>query len=352
MPEKTRLPIDRFAFAKQFVTDGTYSDKYFLRAQQILQADQRDPNVLMQIFCRTPGTLCGMDEAIAMLKYGTENFAQLQVHALHDGDHIEAWETVMTIEGPYQQFAHLETVYLGVLARGTRVATQMSQVVATAAGRDVLFFGARHDHPATQVADGYAALIGGAAAVASDAQGKTLNKPGVGTIPHALIAAYDGDSVTAAQKFVDVMPDDVALIALVDFDNDCVGTSLAVAKALGRRLAGVRLDTSASMVDVSLTQEEPPQTGVTPGLVTNVRHALDQAGYDWVNIIVSGGFDATRVAEFVSSGVAVDAFGVGSSILRNYGSHDFTADIVQVNGKAMAKVGRELRPNSRLSLVN
>ncbi len=42
---------------------------------------------------------------------------QLDVHALHEGDEVGPWETVLTIEGDYTLFAHLETVYLGSLAR-------------------------------------------------------------------------------------------------------------------------------------------------------------------------------------------------------------------------------------------
>jgi nicotinate phosphoribosyltransferase len=48
--------------------------------------------------------------------------------------------------------------------------------------------------------------------------------------------------------------------------------------------------------------------------------------------------------------VPVDAYGVGSSLIR--GSNDFTADIVLTDGKPSAKVGRHLRPNPRLERVS
>src|SRR5690606_31407370 len=115
---------------------------------------------------------------------------------------------------------------------------------------------------------------------------------------------------------------------LVDFDNDSVGTSLAVADALGERLWGVRLDTSETLVDKAL--EGTGLTGVQPRLVELVRAALDDAGHDHVRIVASGGFDAGRIARFEEAGIPVDAYGVGSSLIR--GSNDFTADVVEVDG--------------------
>ncbi len=326
-----------------------YSDKYFLRAASILKADDHDPMVLMQVFCRNPGILCGVAESVALLEgveAGVE--AGVEVSALADGDEIESWETVMTISGSYANFAHLETLILGVFARGTRVATQTREIVDAANGKPVLFFGGRHDHYLTQEADGFAAIAGGAAAVATDAQGYRMGQSGVGTVPHSLIAAYNGDTVLASKKFIEHIDADVPFTALVDFDNDCVNTSLDVARALGRRLHGVRLDTSASLIDVSLQGRAEVEKGVNPTLVSKVRHALDRAGFQRVQIVVSGGLSATKVAMFEALQSPVDAYGVGSAIVQNRGNFDFTADIVKVDGEAISKVGRSHQPNVRL----
>jgi nicotinate phosphoribosyltransferase len=141
------------------------------------------------------------------------------------------------------------------------------------------------------------------------------------------------------------------IITLVDFDNDCVGTSLAVARALGSRLFGVRLDTSETMVDKSVVAQmggfDP--RGVNPQLVRNVRGALDAEGFRHVQISVSGGFDPGKILRFESEGVPVDSYGVGSSLFA--GRYDFTADIVMVNGKPVSKAGRTFRPNPRLERV-
>ncbi len=222
------------------------------------------------------------------------------MRALYDGDAIAPFETVMTIEGDYALFAHLETEYLGVLARRTRIATNARAIVDAAGGKDVLFFPARFDHHLVQTGDGYAAYISGALGVSTDANAEWWGSRGMGTVPHALIAAYGGDTVLATQKFAQYIDPAVNVIALVDFENDCVGTSLACARALGDRLWGVRLDTRGTLVDKSVIPQMGtfPPTGVNAQLVHNVRDALDAEGFRNVRIVVSGGFDAERIRRF------------------------------------------------------
>jgi nicotinate phosphoribosyltransferase len=305
----------------------------------------------MQVFGKQHAFLGGIDEAIAILKLCAVEWSELEVHALYDGDEVEPWETVLLIEGPYDAFAHLETLYLGVLARRTRVGTNTRRVVEAAAPKEVMFFPARHDHWLVQTGDGYAAHIAGAIGVSTDAQASWWGSEGSGTVPHALIAAYGGDTVLATRKFSEHIGPDVKLITLVDFDNDCVRTSLEVARALGDRLDGVRLDTSEMLVDRSLFGQMGrfKPTGVNPQLVRNVRRALDEAGFSRVRIVVSGGFTVEKIREFESQAVPVDAYGVGSSLFQ--GRYDFTADVVLHEGRPSAKVGREFRPNPRLERV-
>ncbi len=330
---------------------GYYSDKYFVRAREILLADDYRPHVTMQIFGKTHAFLGGIDEAIAVLKLCSVEWSDLTVRALYDGDEVEPWEPVLEIEGPYDAFAHLETVYLGVLARRTKVGTNTRRVVEAAAPKEVMFFPARHDHWLVQTGDGYAAHIAGAIGVSTDAQASWWGNEGVGTVPHALVAAYGGDTVLATQRFAEFIPEAVQVVSLVDFENDSVKTSLAVARALGGRLYGVRLDTSELLVDESVKAQMGrfSPTGVCPQLVRNVRSALDDEGFDGVKIVVSGGFSVEKIRAFEAEAVPVDAYGVGSSLFQ--GRFDFTGDIVLKDGQPCAKVGREYRSNPRLELV-
>jgi nicotinate phosphoribosyltransferase len=348
---RDRLPPETFDLPVEKIRSGYYSDAYFNFARETLLADSRRPIVVMQVFQKNDAVLGGMDEAIAVLKLCSRDWDALEVRALYDGDPITPFEPLLTIEGDYTHFAHLETVYLGVLARRTLVSTNVKRVVEAAAPKDILFFPARHDHWLVQTGDGYAAHIAGAIGVSTDAQSSWWGGRGIGTVPHALIAAYGGDTVLAAERFAAWAPEDMNVVVLVDFDNDSVGTSLDVARALGRRLWGVRLDTSERLVDRSLWDEmgEFDPRGVNERLVRKVRAALDGEGFDWVRIVVSGGFTVDKIRAFETAGVPVDVYGVGSSLLR--GSNDFTADIVRVDGVPVAKVGRWERPSDRLELV-
>src|SRR5215218_5848598 len=242
---------------------------YFDRSRRILAAEGDDTEVTMQVFQRADAMVaCGVDEALTVLALGAGDFrdaagrarsqggdawveavraqveaeaafdrhwtpavpGRLKVAALRDGDRVDAWEPVIEITGPYRLFAHLESVYLGVLARRSLVASNVRRVVDAARGKPVLFFADRFDHWATQGGDGYAAFVGGAEGVATDAQAAWWGERGLGTIPHALIATFAGDTVAAVAAFARQFPG-VPLIALVDFDNDSVATSLACARA-------------------------------------------------------------------------------------------------------------------------
>jgi nicotinate phosphoribosyltransferase len=316
--------------------------------------------VTMQVFQKEDSILGGIDEAIAVLKTsaghqdGSEwvlGWDRLQVHALKEGDRIAPHETVMTIEGDYSLFAHLETVYLGSLARRSLIMRNVAEVVEAARGKQIFYFPARHDHWLVQTGDGWSAHVAGAIGVSTDAQASWWGGRGIGTVPHGLIAAYGGDTVKAAVKFAEHFHHDTNITVLVDFVNDSVTTALEVAEALQGKLWGVRLDTSELLVDRSLWDEMGgfKPTGVNPRLVEKVRGALDGAGFGEVKIVVSGGFTAPRIREFEAAEVAVDAYGVGSSLIR--GQNDFTADIVLLDGRPCAKVGRAYAPNPRLERV-
>jgi nicotinate phosphoribosyltransferase len=352
-PAIFRLPIDR-------IRAGYYSDAYFVLTKTLLETEGEHPHVTLQVFQKRDSILGGIDEAIAILKTcaGREmdgawrpGWNQLVVHALREGDRIAPHETVLTIEGDYTLFAHLETVYLGGLARRSLIMRNVNEVVQAAGGKEIFYFPARHDHWLVQTGDGWSAHVAGAIGVSTNAQASWWGGRGIGTVPHGLIAAYGGDTVRAAAKFAEHFHREMNITVLVDFENDSVRTALEVAQELGPKLWGVRLDTSEQLVDRSLHDEMGgfTPTGVNPRLVEKVRVALDEAGFGEVRIVASGGFNATRIREFEARGVPVDAYGVGSSLIR--GENDFTADVVLLEGRPCAKVGRGFAPNFRLERV-
>jgi nicotinate phosphoribosyltransferase len=352
-----RLPPDVFDLPVEKMRDGYYTDAYFNHARSALLRDGRRPRVVMQVFQKKHAYLGGMDEALAILKLASHDWDALTVHALFDGDAVEPYETTMLIEGDYTLFAHLETVYLGVLSRRTLITTNVVRVLEAAKGKSIIFMPARHDHHRVQTGDGYAAyvagqIVGASIGVTTDEQASWWGGKGVGTVPHSLIASYGGNTVLAATKFAEWAPEDLNVTVLVDFENNSVKTALEVARELGPRLWGVRLDTSENLVDRSLWEElgDFKPTGVNERLVRRVREALDRDGFERVKIVVSGGFTVEKIEEFERLGVPVDAYGVGSSLIR--GENDFTADVVMTDGRPAAKFGRKFRPNDRLERVS
>src|ERR1700744_1080776 len=205
-PEIFRLPVQR-------IREGYYSDAYFVLTRQLLQDEGEHPHVTMQVFQKAESVLGGIDEAIAILKTcaGTcgpdgewvSGWDRLVVRALHEGDPISPREAVMTIEGDYSLFVHLETVYLGSLARRSLIIRNVREVVEAARGKEIFYFPRRHDHWLGQPGDGWSAHVAGRIGVSTDAQASWGGGRGIGTVPHGLIAAYGGDTVRAATLFAD-----------------------------------------------------------------------------------------------------------------------------------------------------
>jgi len=319
------------------ILSGDTADVYFSRTQTILRAEGLDPVVTMEVFPSREGVLCGMKEVVELLRATLP--ASGVVEALDEGATMSAREIVLRITAPYSAFGLYETALLGILAHESGWATAARAVVDAAAGIPVISFGARHVHPEVSPRLEYAAIVGGCVGCATPAGAALAGKTASGTIPHAMILIF-GDTVEATKAFDKHMPKEINRVALVDTFKDEAEEALRVAAALGQRLWGVRLDT-------------PQERGrVTPDLVKEVRARLDQAGYTWVKIVVSGGVTLERVREFVAQRAPVDAFGVGSAI-SSAPPIDFTGDLKVVAGKPIAKRGRipGITANPRLKRV-
>jgi nicotinate phosphoribosyltransferase len=286
--DNRRLTNDTFKLDAERMRVGWYSDKYFENITGMLQAlalrgyrfgghsermaalgvDPRDVNigdleVEMQWFTRRRpfSVVAGVDKALAMLQLCTgylegatfvNTYEQLEVEAVqdgvlarYDGDPRDV-RPVLKVRGRYRDFALLETPTLGALTRATRIATNVYNVLVAARGKGVLFFPARFDAHEVQAADGYAYNIAVQRynrdygrqvrpVISTDAQGDWWGSLGGGTIAHAAIAAFLGDTVECMLAFAETRPVEIPRVALVDFDNDCVGTSLAVMDAMWAR---------------------------------------------------------------------------------------------------------------------
>lgn len=309
---------------------GATSDIYFVKTQDILrQLQQEDTVVTAEIFGRKPGLLVGVEELLGLLKD-----APVEVWALPEGSEMSPKEVVCRIKGRYADFGVYETALLGILASSSGWATAARDIKAVCPDKPISCFGARHIHPAVAPVMERAAVLGGCDACSCILGAKLLNNYPSGTTPHALFLTM-GDTLTAAQAYDKLMPENAARVILVDTFRDEVEEALCVAREMGRRLQGVRLDTPSE------------RGGVTTGLVSELRQRLDMEGFDYVKIFVSGGLTPERVQQLSAAGA--DAFGVGSYISAAP-TIDMTMDLKEVNGKPVAKRGRipGETPNPRL----
>ena len=336
-PAQGKLPRPKFETIGSIIA-GETADIYFVRTVDVLRAEGVNPVATMEVFPTRDGILCGMEEVLTLLRQVLPE-GEREVWALAEGEPMKRKEVVLRITAPYQSYGVYETAYLGILSQCSGWATAARECVTAAAGVPVISFGVRHVHPLIAGIMDYAAMVGGCAGCSSISGARLSGTKPVGTMPHALILTL-GDTIKATLAFDKHMPPEVPRISLVDTLKDEVEESVLVAKAMKGRLQGVRLDT-------------PTERGrVTPDLVKEVRAHLDLAGYKEVKITVSGGLDPERLHYFLEEGAPVDSFGVGSYISGTK-PIDFTADLHQVAGKAVAKRGRlpGITPNPRLKRV-
>lgn len=316
------------------IEQGLTSDIYFVRTRDLLTTMGLDNTVVTaEIFSSREGVLAGMNEALHLLRN-----RDLDIWALPEGAEMESREVVMRIRGNYGDFGIYETPLLGLLASSSGWATAARKCKIAAVNLRVVCYGARHLHPSVAPVMERAAVIGGADACSCILGALLLGRAPLGTVPHAAFLIV-GDTVELAKAYDRFVPEDAPRIILVDTFKDETEEALRVAEALQEKLNGIRLDTPGE------------RGGVTAGLVRETRARLDQAGFNHVQIIVSGGLEPERIATLAEAGA--DAFGVGSFIARAP-AIDMTMDIKEVRGKALAKRGRipGITDNKRLAKIN
>jgi len=306
------------------IKDGQVTDVYFRRAVEILKAKDIHKHVAAEVRCPrfpdnyTYAVLAGIEESAHLLEG-----LKVDVSAMDEGTVFQPGEPVMFVSGDYIDFAVYETPLLGFLCQASGVATKAARCKMAAGERTLLSFGARRMHPALTPMIDRSAYIGGCDGVSVIESAELLGEKPIGTIPHALILVV-GDPVEAFKMFDEVVDEDVRRIALVDTFGDEKFEALNAAEALGDRLFAVRLDTPSS------------RRGDFKRIFEEVRWELDLRGYQHVQLVASGGIDEYTIAELNE---VADSYGVGTSI-SNAPVIDFSMDIVEIDGRPIAKRGK------------
>ena len=308
----------------QDIKDGKMTDVYFVRTMEVLKAKKIDKWVKAEFIAkRFPedygwGVLAGIEEAAYLLKD-----LKVSVRAMREGTIFRAFEPIMEIEGMYTEFGLYETSVLGLLCQASGVATKAARCKKAAGDRRVISFGARRIHPVIAPMVERSAFIGGCDGVSVVKNAELIGEEPSGTMPHALILII-GDTVEATKAFDEVIQPKVKRVSLIDTFNDEKIEAIRVAEALGKKLFGVRLDTPSS------------RRGDLQKIIEEVRWELNLRGFEHVQIFVSGGLDEKRI---LSLNPVVDAYGVGTSI-TNARVIDFAMDIIEIDGKPLAKRGK------------
>ncbi len=302
------------------ILKGCTTDIYFVRTMDILDSmNIANKVVTAEIFPRKSGVFAGINEAFNILKE-----KDLEIWALQEGDSFKGKDTVMRIIGPYKEFGVFETVILGILASSCGWATAAKECRDACGDKPFIIFGSRHVHPSVASVMERAAVIGGANGASNILAAKILGMEPSGTLPHAsfLIA---GDTLPVALTYDKISPKDHRRIVLIDTFKDEAEEAIRIAKALGKNLYAIRLDTPSE------------RGGVTVELVKEVRARLNIEGYDFVKIFVSGGLYPEKIKQLSEAGA--DAFGIGSYI-SGASAIDMTMDLKEIEGKPVAKRGR------------
>jgi len=372
-----------FPSTRQHPTPETlsgYVDKYFTRTKDCV-AQFGDKPVTYAVFMRRPVT-CAPRLAVDWLEYmARERGVSFDIRQnFKEGAWVGAGEPILTITGSFYHLVDLETSYLQKLGAACVAAYNAYTMCVELPNTAFLAMDARHC-AGTEMAEimAYGASVGSAKAKkkvgakgfignASDATAHYFDQTrGFGTMPHALIG-YAGSTVRAAEMFHETHPSE-NLTVLVDYFGQEITDSLAVCArypelAAEGRLA-VRIDThggrfveeldtaeSYAVLDRNApeairgyrTEQELRSligTGVSAAAIWHVRERLDAAGYPNVRIVASSGFGPEKCRVMSLARAPVDVVGTGSYLPDKWSETYATADVIDYDGEARVKVGRE-----------
>lgn len=366
---------------------GLYTDKYFLRSKQILEAEGINPLVRYQEFTRRDGTVKGMGESIDYIRAMVGDKAT--IYALRDGDSFQSGEPLMKLEGRIQDLVVLETGYLQPLSAALTGLIDMNEVkentkaIADAAqGKLLIYMGARHYHWSVDEEIAGNCKDAGFSSCSTDIGSRASGKKGGGTTPHALILTYaahmlenglqGNPSVEAIKGFDKYIDSAVERILLCDTFNREIDDSIAAAEAVPS-LAKVRIDTcgenySQGVREIVLPELNVPEKylrgrGVTIASVWALRRGLDEAGHGNLEIVVSSGFNAEKIHTFVEADKVFqrgydkplfNIIGTGSVVENaTYATSDICAYFSEKQGLwvPLSKSGRGEKSSDRLVRV-
>ncbi|MGH9009735.1 MAG: nicotinate phosphoribosyltransferase [Acidimicrobiia bacterium] len=265
-----------------------------------------------------------------------------RVRAVPEGRVVFANEPLIEVDAPFGAAQLLETLLLNLFTFPTAVTTKAARCREAAQGRALVDFALRRSHGADAgMTVAWAAAIAGFAATSNVAGADRFGLPASGTMAHSFVTAVAGGTpsgeLDAFRSFAEHYRGDPVL--LVDTWDTAGGIdhAIVVAKELegvGRRLAGIRLD-----------------SGDVVALARLARERLDAAGLPGVAVFASGGLDEYEIARFLAAGAPIDGFGVGTNFATSADAPTLETvyKLVAVDGRPMAKrsTGKATLPGAK-----
>lgn len=215
------------------------------------------------------------------------------VWAMPEGTLVFPGEPMLRVVAPIIEGQIMETYLLSMMSYQTMIASKAARVVTAAQGRHVVEFGARRAHGSqASLLAARAASIGGCEGTSNVLAGQQFDLSTYGTQAHSWVMAHE-DEAEAFRTFLDAFPDGSVLL----LDTYDVRNAVKKIIAMGRRPAGVRLDSGDLVKDSRW-----------------VRRELDRAGWTDVKVFASGDLDEFKISKLLAKGAAIDSFGVGTAL--------------------------------------
>lgn len=338
----------QFKFDKS-LKSGKYSSKYFLTTKNILETCNKK-NVATLRFKHFSNNvkIAGVEECLQLLRFCLPKnvYQKTKIYYLPDGTITSKDEPILVIEGEYKYFCHLENIIDSILSRRTSVATNVHHILEVVDTNKIIYMADRTDDYILQPYDGYSAYIAGIRNFVTEKQVEFFADKKdfqvLGTIPHALIQQFNGSLCDALKAYQQTYPK-AKTVALIDFYNDCL-KEIHNLKNANLKVDYVRIDTSKSLIDKSLQKlyaktKDNSLYGVNHELVKMVRNELDKLGYQETKIIISSSINLEQIKNYVTKKTPIDIYGVGKSFINV--NVNFTGDLIKLNGKYLAKAGRD-----------
>ncbi len=340
---------------KKEIKNKFYTTYYFSKTSSLLKKYNNSHVSQLQFICfnNEPYMLCGINEVIQIIKtfLSRKDFNSIRIWHRNDGEIIDINEPVLIIEAKYYLIAELENIIDGVLARRSSVATNCWNILKHINTEQLIYMADRSDDYLLHPYDGYAAYVGGVRNYSNYSHVAFIKDKNVkvyGSMPHALIHQYENNMNALLNDYIKEYPQ-VSL--LVDFGNDIIKTLSSIDKKYYKNITSIRIDTSKTLIDQSLQKlkfKGKEYQGVNHKLITIIREWMDKNGFEHTKITSTSDNNLNKIIEFKKNKTPIDYYGIGTALI-DINLH-FTADLVSLDNKPYAKVGRKLLKNDKLKL--